>query len=101
MNIIGASFGYCINPQKKVHFVAGTQLYNSSATNNEDVNPTNIYLNYMTLSPEVYVEVNLLSYVRLNAGPSYLTIENDSYNWIDNKYLSGFSFNVGLLVGMF
>ncbi len=102
MNMIGASVGYCINPLKKVHFVTGTQIYKSTVINKKDINPVHVELNYLMLSPEVYVEVNLLSYVRLYAGPSYsFAIGNDTYNWVNHNYLSGFSFNIGLLVGRF
>lgn len=102
MNMIGASMGYCFNPQRTVHFVAETQVYKASVINNKDINPTAIDLNYLMLSPELYTEVNLLPYVRIYVGPSYsFVFGNDAYNWINNNYLSEFSFNVGLLVGRF
>jgi|GEM_PF-3025725 len=103
MNALGVSIGYCINPSNVIHFVAGSQLYSAVVTNNKDVNPNNnIKLNYLLLAPEFYVEINLVSYVRLYAGPSYyITIGNDSYDWINNKFINGFSLNFGLLVGKF
>lgn len=103
LNALGVSVGYCFNPSSAIHFVAGSQIYSAVVTNNKDVNPNNnIKLNYLLLAPEFYVEVNLVSYVRLYAGPSYyVTIGNDSYDWISNKFINGFSFNFGLLVGKF
>ena len=103
MNALGVSVGYCFNPTSAIHFVAGTQIYNAVVTNNKDVNPNNnIKLNYLLIAPEFYIEVNLVSYVRLYAGPSYyITVGNDSYAWINTKFINGFSFNFGLLVGKF
>ncbi len=102
MNALGLSIGYCFNPYSAIHFVTGLEIYNAVVTNNKDVNPNNIKLNYLLLAPEFYVEVNLLSYVRLYVGPSYyVSIGNDSYEWINHKFINGFSFNFGLLVGKF
>jgi hypothetical protein len=103
MNALGVSIGYCFNPKGVFHFVTGSQIYSAVVTNNKDINPdNNIKLNYLLLAPELYIELNLVSYVRIYAGPSYyITIGNDSYNWINNKFINGFSFNLGLLVGKF
>lgn len=102
MNMLGVSAGYNFNPAAKVHLVAGTQIYHSSIINDEDVNPIATELKYLLVSPEIYVEVNLLPYVRFYAGPSYyFAVGNDSYSWIDSNYLNGISLNAGLLVGKF
>jgi len=47
MNMFGASVGYCFNPLKKIHFVAGTQIYKSTVINKEDINPVDVELNYL------------------------------------------------------
>ena len=103
LNALGVSVGYCLNPINVVHFVIGSQIYSGIVTNDKDANPSNnINLNYLLLAPEFYVEVNLVSYVRLYAGPSYyLTLGNDSYKTINSRLINGLSFNFGLLVGKF
>ncbi len=103
LNALGVSVGYCFNHSRVLHFVAGSQIYYGAVTNNKDVNPdNNIKLNYLMLAPELYLEVNLLSYVRLYAGPSYyITIGNGSHDWVNAEFVNGFSFNFGLLVGKF
>jgi hypothetical protein len=103
MNTFGPSVGYCHKPANKFHFVFGTQIYSANVVNDENINPGNdIDLKYLLIAPEIYLEVNIVSYVRFYVGPSYyFSIGKDAYEWITNKYIRGFSINAGLLVGKF
>ncbi len=103
MNALGPSIGYCYKPSNMIHAVLGTQIYNATVINDESINPDNdIELKYLLFAPELYLEINLVTYVRFYIGPSYyFSVGKDSYDWIDNKYIRGFSVNMGLLVGKF
>lgn len=103
MNTFGPSIGYCHKPSNMIHAVLGTQIYNATVTNDKSINPDNdIKLNYLLIAPELYLEVNIVSYVRFYIGASYyISFGKNSYNWIDNKFIRGFSVNTGILVGKF
>ncbi len=103
MNALGPGIGYCYKPSKMIHAVLGTQIYSATVVNDKNINPNNdIKIKYLLIAPELYLEINLVSYIRFYIGPSYyFSFGKDSYDWIDNKFIRGFSVNMGLLVGKF
>jgi len=99
----GATIGYIFSPQKKIHFSAGIQLASNSILFSENNGlKINNDITFFSIAPEINVQANVLKYLRIYFGAGWhFAFTDDDYLGLNQKTLSGFSFNFGFLMGKF